>query len=363
MTKRLLLLNGVAALLVVLNHTAYYGFIAMFNWTNRYREVSVPNFDQMGSVSYYALFVAHQAAEMAIPAFLFVSGFFIAFAARASRSGLTWEMVWSRSKKLIPPFIIWTGIFTTLEYFSPLNITFNILYLLDRYYYIPLIIQLYFLSPFLVKLVKRNWVWALILTAAIQFGSQALRHTYYLGLDFPGRNLMIDLTPVWFFPGHIFYFTIGVVAGTYLQQFSQLIVRFRWILLGAAALFLALTILEYELIAWIAGKDWLGYSFSVLSRNLYAISAVLAFLAFDKVNWPYTARLSEIGTKSLGIYLVNMPAMHIVALFFYWVVPWVLGIQLLLQIILFVAGLGGSLLLMELISRTRLRGAYHYLFG
>jgi fucose 4-O-acetylase-like acetyltransferase len=314
-------------------------------------------------VAYYFLFIAHQIAEMAIPAFLFVSGFFIAFAARASRSGLTWEMVWSRSKKLIPPFLIWTAIFTTINYFTPLEITINILYLLGRYYYIPLIIQLYFLSPFLVRLVKKNWLLALLLTAGIQFGTQALRHTVLLGLDFPGRNLLIDLTPVWFFPGHIFYFTIGVVAGTYLQPFSQWIVRLRWILLAGAVTFLALTIVEYELLAWFSGKNWLGYAFSGISRNLYAVFAVLAFLAFDRIRWPYQEKLSELGTKSLGIYLLNMPAMHLVVLFLYWMVPSILGIQLLLQPILFTAGLFIPLFVMSLFNRPRTRFAYHYLFG
>lgn len=357
------MLNGVATLLVVLNHTAYYGFIAMFNWTDRYQQVTVPNFDQLGSLAYYTLFIFHQIAEMAIPAFLFVSGFFIAFAARASRSGITWDMVWSRSKKLIVPFLIWTAIFTTIVYFSPLEVTINLLYLLGRYYYIPLIIQLYALSPFLVRFVKRNWMFALLLTAVIQFGTQALRHSFYLGLDFPGRNLLIDLTPVWFFPGHIFYFTIGLVGGTYLQQFSQTVARSRRVLLGAAVLCLALTIAEYQLIASLAGKAWLGFAFSGISRNLYAVFAVLAFLGFYETPIPYAGRLAELGTKSLGVYLLNMPAMHIVALFFYWAVPWILGVQLLLQPILYIAGLGIPLLIMNLASRPRVRFAYRHLFG
>ena len=363
MTRRLILLNGVATLMVVLNHTSYYGFIAMFNWTDRYLPVTVPNFDQLGSLAYYILFIAHQIAEMAIPAFLFVSGFFIAFAARASRAGLTWEMVWSRAKKLIAPFLIWTAIFTMINYFTPLEITINLQYLLGRYYYIPLIIQLYFLSPILMRLVKRNWLLALILTALIQFGSQSLRHTYYLGLDFPGRNLLIDLTPIWFFPGHIFYFTIGVVGGTYIKEFSQVLVRSRWVLLAAAGVFLSLTVVEYQLIAHLAGKAWLGYAFSGVSRNLYAVFAVLAFLAFDKVSIPYSEKISDLGTKSLGIYLLNMPAMHLVVLFFYWFVPWILGVQLLLQPILYAVGLGIPLLIMNFVNRPRTRFAYHYLFG
>jgi membrane-bound acyltransferase YfiQ involved in biofilm formation len=359
MTKRLLLLNGLAALMVVLNHTSYYGFQAMFFWTDRYRPVDVPNFDQAGSGAYYFLFLSHQLAELAIPAFLFVSGFFMAFAGRSTNPRATLALATSRSKKLIIPFLVWTVLFTLIEKPFPLTLE----HLLTRYYYIPLIIQFYLLSPVLIPLARKQPIGLLLLAAVIQFGRQSLRHFIFLGLHSPGVRLLIDITPVWFFPGHLFYFTLGIVAGLYITEFGQLIKRYRWALLGGTASLLVLTVVEYNLIAIKAGKEWLGFAFSGFSRNFFAVAAVLTFLAFDEVSYPYQDKLSQIGSKSLGIYLVNMPAIHVGAWLLYWLIPWLLSSQLFLQPLFYLLGLGIPLLLMAIFSRPQTKGAYRYLFG
>ncbi len=39
MVNRLLLLNGLAAIMVAFHHAAAYGFNAMFRWTDRYLPV------------------------------------------------------------------------------------------------------------------------------------------------------------------------------------------------------------------------------------------------------------------------------------------------------------------------------------
>ena len=65
--------------MVPLHHSTAYGLQAMFEWTNRYRDVAVPNFDQLGTLPYYVLMFARQFDAFGVPAFLFVSGFFIAF--------------------------------------------------------------------------------------------------------------------------------------------------------------------------------------------------------------------------------------------------------------------------------------------
>jgi hypothetical protein len=321
--------------------------------------VAVPNFDQVRSIPFYGLFLAHQIAELAIPAFLFVSGFFIAFAGRSGKPGAVLGLSLSRSKKLIAPFIIWTLVFTLIEKPAPLTLE----YLLTRYYYIPLIIQFYLLSPVLIPLAKKYPVLLLLGAALIQFGRQGLRHLYLLGFAPPGLRLMMDLTPVWFFPGHIFYFSIGVVAGIYIKDFSQLITRYKWLLLASSALLLVLTLVEYELLVWKVGKEWLGFNFSGFSRNLFAVTFVLSFLAFDNLTLPFQDRLSLLGTKSLGIYLVNMPAIHLGAWLLYWLIPWMLGSQLLLQPLFYLLGLGIPLLLMMIFSKPPAQGAYRFLFG
>jgi fucose 4-O-acetylase-like acetyltransferase len=364
MTKRLLLLNGIAALLVVLNHSASYGFQALFFWTNRYREVTVPNFDQIGSLSYYALFLIHQLAEFAIPAFLFVSGFFVAFAAKASSTGLTWGAVLSRIKKLILPFLIWSIILAVvlrLPGFPPGYR--DAVRVLRIHYYIPLIIQFYLLSPLLIPLAKNHWKLLLVVTAVIQLGVEALRLLYLMEMDFPGLSTLLAITPVWFFPGRIFYFTVGMVTSLHVEEFGRALYRLRWALLAGVIFLLALSLVEYEFLSGYLEREWLVPEFAGISKALFASTLVLCFLAFDRVRYPYADQISKVGGKSLGIYLMNTPAIYIVATLMYYFTPRILGHQILYQPILIAFGLGVPLLLMSITITSPARKVYHYVFG
>jgi peptidoglycan/LPS O-acetylase OafA/YrhL len=73
--------------------------------------------------------------------------------------------------------------------------------------------------------------------------------------------------------------------------------------------------------------------------------------------------ISQIGTKSFGVYLVHSLALIYTSKVIYHLVPALLGAQWLLQPILFAAGLGIPLLLMEITARTPARRFYSYLFG
>jgi fucose 4-O-acetylase-like acetyltransferase len=345
--------------MVVLNHSASYGLNALFFWTDRYLQVSVPNFDQYGSLAYYILFFIHEVAEFAIPAFLFVSGYFIAFAARTNEAGIKFDFISSRIKKLISPYIVWSIIvIIVLQRFPP---TLN--QVLTVYYYIPLIIQYYLLSPLLVPLARDRWKLLLICTAIIQFGLESLRLLSLLGVDLPGMDLIIRLTPIWFFPGRIFYFSIGLVAGMHVQEFGQWLSRSKWILLSSSVVMFALSIAEYEYLTNLLQDQWLVPKYSGLFRALFAVTFTLSILAFDKIPIPYPQKFANLGGKSLGIYFANTPILYIVASFMYYLTPRLLGMPLVYQAILITAGLGGSLLMMTFVKKSPARKAYPYIFG
>lgn len=359
MTKRLLTLNGLAALMVVLNHSASYGLNALFFWTDRYRQVAVPNFDQYGSPAYYVLFFIHELAEFAIPAFLFISGFFIAFATRTAEGDLKWEIVISRIKKLILPFLLWSVVIAVLlQRFPP---TFR--QVMTVYYYIPLIVQYYLLSPYLVPLARRYPQVLLIGTAFLQLGLESLRLLDLLGLDFPGMRLLINLTPIYFFPGRIFYFSIGLVAGLNLENFNGWLTRYRWGLLIAAFALLALSIAEYMYLTRILDRKWLVPEYSGIFRALFAIAFSLSLIAFEKIPIPFSENISRLGSKSLGIYFINTPALYVIGLLMYHFMPGILGVPLLYQIILIAIGLGTPLLLMEFLRKIPGKKIYHVAFG
>ena len=82
MAKRLLLLNGLCILGVIFSHAALWVWVAMFWWTDRYRPVVIPNYEALGSVSYYGVVVLQKLGVFAVPSFLFASGFFVAYAYR-----------------------------------------------------------------------------------------------------------------------------------------------------------------------------------------------------------------------------------------------------------------------------------------
>lgn len=322
-------------------------------------EVSVPNFDQFGSVAYYVLFLIHEIAEFAIPAFLFVSGYFIAFAARTNEGEIRLDFISSRIKKLILPFIIWSIIvIIVLQRFPP---TLN--QVLTVYYYIPLIIQYYLLSPLLVPLARSRWKLLLAGAAILQFGLEGLRLLAILGVDLPGIDILIRITPIWLFPGRIFYFSIGLVAGMHVQAFNQWLSRSKWILLISSVVFFTLSVAEYEYLTNFLQDQWLIPKYSGLFRALFAVTFTLSILAFDKIPLPYPQKIANLGGKSLGIYFANTPILYIVASLMYYFTPTILGMPLVYQIILITTGLGGSLLLMTIVKRSPVRKAYPYIFG
>lgn len=357
--------------MVVLNHSATYGLIALFLWTDRYLDVTVPNFDQYGSLAYYILFFIHQLAEFAIPAFLFVSGFFIAFATQSSKEGIKTEFISSRIKKLIIPFIVWSVFLILVVHrpnpFSQL-LSFNyylsaISQIFQVYYYIPLIIQYYLLSPILIPLAKDRWKLLLIFAALIQFGLESLRLFSLLEVNLSVIDSLIRITPIWFFPGHLFYFSIGLVAGMHVQDFSQWLSRSRWILLISSVVLFALSVAEYEYLSNLLQDLWLVPKYSGLFRDLFAVTFTLSILAFDYMPVPYPEKISQLGGKSLGIYFANAPLLAMTIWLINKVEPRIFGYPLLFQVILISVGLGGSLLLMAVLKKSRARKTYPYIFG
>lgn len=359
MIRRLLLLNGLAALGVATYHAAAYGFSAMFEWTDRYRSVMVPNYDQIGSFSYYLLLAIRQLDAFVIPAFIFVSGFFVAITAAGSQSKKNWQVVTARIKTLLFPFILWTG----LRYILLGRLPTSVSDVLMPYYFIVLVFQFYLLSPIIAPLAKTHWKLLILISAIVQMIVEGLFFIGALGVETPLLVQIKDLFPLWFFPRRIFWFVLGIVASTYRESLTMWLARVKWQLLTAVILLGTLTMVEYEFYARLVGEEWLGPSFRGISSPLYALSFILCFLAFDDVSLPFSKQISDIGSKSLGIYLANIPVIYIVAVILYKAFPWTLGNQLVYQTVLVVVGIVIPLLLMNLASKTPVRKVYRYIYG
>jgi hypothetical protein len=371
MVRRLLYLNGIAIFFVVLYHSVSWGSTAMFAWTPRYLPVAAPVFDQTGSVAYYWIRFAEQIVSVAVPAFMFVSGYFIAFTT-GHRSNLTWEQVWARIRSLLIPYTIWSvliwisfyvllgDMYTPGEY----AVHFLIGSTNNTFYYVPLLIQLYILAPLLIPFAKDKWVILLVVTGTFQLIYQVgIGMELMYGYDnIPRLMGWLAWMPKWLFLSRLFWFVLGMIFGFHITLYKQFLERFKWVFLIITIACIPLGMLEWEAIFHFSGRDYLNMRETVLD-GIYSLAFIFSLLAFTNEPLPWNKRVSDLGVKSYGVYLTHYTAQEFLAKAVYWFMPALLGIQIFFQPIIIVAGLLLPLLLISLVEKTSMRKYYNYLFG
>jgi surface polysaccharide O-acyltransferase-like enzyme len=368
MTRRLLVLNGIAVIGAVANHTVGWGFTSLFWWTDRYQAVTVPDFSQLGGSSYYALRALEQLVTFSLPAFLFVSGFFVAFAA-GREATVGWGKLRGRLKTLLIPYLLWSlaiFAFRGLDGAADTPGGYAQQLLFGRaaipYYYIPLITQLFLLSPLIVLGLKWHWRVVLLGAALLQAIVQLARYSVLLGRNDPIATWVWDHAPGWFFPTMVFWFVFGTFAGLngapFRQWLSQRKPMLPWLTLG----FGILGVMEWELLLRVSGQQWLNPT-PTLVDSLYSGAVILTFLALADVKVPARRQLDVLGERSFGIYLVHAPVLELLSRAVYHVAPPLLGNQMVFQSVLIVVGVGVPVLLMAIVRRSPARPCYNYLFG
>jgi fucose 4-O-acetylase-like acetyltransferase len=366
MSKRLLLLNGLAILAVVCNHATSFGFTALFWWTDRYLPVAVPNYDLLGSPAYYALVAIQQLALFSVPAFLFISGFFVAYAARGQEN-LSWKTVRTRITGLLWPYFIWMTIYllldalqgktdTPIEYVLRL-LTGNVAY---PFFFVPLLIQFYLLAPFIVRWAKTRP--AALLSTAITI--QVLATVLFTYLQFAGQqSLEVVVSNGWLFIWHALYFPLGVVLGLRWNAALPVLARFRWMLVFVTIILGLTSIVENEWLRQILGYAP-GLQAGTLSSSIYPLAFILAFMAFSWSGKGRVARLfSWLGTHSYGIYLMHILVLGWLARFIQHFFPWLLAQPVLFVLLLVALDIAILALFMKGVARSPARRWYRYLFG
>ena len=229
-------------------------------------------------------------------------------------------------------------------------------------YFVPLLTQFYLLSPFIIFWAKKNWVSliviALILQVLVQLSAYSLVNVVALPIG-DGINVFI---PKWFFLSRIFWFPLGVVIGLQRKIYMQFILRYKWIWLVGAILFYLAAFMEWELLYRNSGEQWLAHIETNID-NLYSIAVLFLLLALNSSLGRWYSWISEVGTKSYGIYLTHAIFIMYTARIIYHSAPGLLAYQLVLQPILIAVGLGVPLALMAITDRTLLRRWYSYLYG
>ena len=351
---------------VVINHAVGHGYTAMFWWVHRYSNAAPPDFSQYGSLPYYLLVALQQVTLFSVPAFLFISGFFVAYASRGDPPRLGWNVVRTRISNLLWPYLLWSGLIFIGDALE--GKTYSAIYylgslLLGRavgaFFFIPLLIQCYLLSPFLVRWANKRASRLLVPALLLQIGVFAIVYRHEMGAS----AIQIPVNWAWFPPFWVFYFCLGIYIGFQRDRLTPLLARLRWPLAIGAALWAALSILEAEwLFKATENFDWPHASFK-FTTMFYAVSFLLCFLAFDIRGFLRSRLLQKLGTMSYGIYLIHREIISLAARLIYHFAPWMLANQYLLQPVLITLGVSIPILMMQLTARSRLRPFYRKIYG
>ena len=367
MNRKLFLLNGLAIQAVVANHASGWGITAMFWWAHRYLPVESPNFDQLGSASYWLLVLLKQLTVFSVPAFLFVSGAFMTYAGRGTTSTLNWRTLRARLLGLLYPYLIWSlvyfvwkgvqdGPYLWWEY--PLKLLTG--QAVGAFFYVPVLIQLLAISVWLVRWASRRPYLVLAISAVIQFALLALRY-YQFEAKLPW--LSYGGAPDWLCLNWIFFFTAGVVVSQKQPRIGQSFKRYRWVLLGLLLLAAVAAVLEPEWRARLSGMEsWKGTALT-LSTTLYSVLFVVTYLGFEHVELPFSKTLYMMGGKSYGIYLSHILVLELTARAIYHLAPFILAYQIIFQPLLILAGVAIPYLLISGLMKSPLRATSRYLFG
>ena len=371
MTRRVFLLMGLAILAVILSHAAGWGQIAMFSWTDRYLPVTVPNYDQVGTLPDTILLIIRQLTTFAVPAFLFCAGFFVAYSSRGNQGVFSWRMVRTRLSNLLIPYLIWSVLWFALDaiqrqIYPPGDYIVRLITgeaAGGSYYFVPLVCQFYLLSPFIVRVARTRPRLLLIVAAAVQLVAFGFKYLEIYKVNTPGLSPFVWISAHWLIFLWAFYFPLGVVVGLYGERIRQAAQpHYRAIMLALAGS-AVLAVLEPELIYRLLGVE-IRFVPITIPPALYSLLFVFAFVMFDHVKVPRANNLYYLGGKSYGIYLVHLKAMEFTCRVIRQVAPLLLAFPVTVMLpVTFVVGLSVPLLMMRFVARSRLRRVYRYLFG
>jgi len=313
------------------------------------------------------LVVLKQLTIFIIPAFLFGSGFFLAFTLRGQTRPTTAFMK-HRLVNLIIPYLFWSLLVIVGRIFDDgpqpwhqylANVASTGVF--SGYYFVPLLVQLYVVgfvaSPVIVQ---HPWK-ALGLAGVVQLGAMTIWYLNQLGTS-PALASWAAVTAYWVFPRSIFWFVFGFVVCLRQADVTRFLERRRKLLTVALVVLALCAIVGPELLYWARGIDARSSPMTITGTP-YATLFILWFLSLKGMPASLNRHLQGLASRSYGIYLMHGPVMEMSARAIRHWAPAVLAHQAVFMPTMFLMGLAVPLLAMAIVKRTRLQPAYRVLFG
>lgn len=318
----------------------------------------------------YGLIALNQIPMFAVPAFLFLSGYFLAYTAQGTPPSLSWRVIRARLEGLFWPYLIWclviyAGQIATGKGYS--GVEFGRRFILGQvalpYYFVPLLVQFYLLAPLVVRYAKQQGALLLAMSATVQLATMGLFYLRIYNVPLPAPcEALIDAGPTPFVRWTVF-FSLGAVVWYHQRAIKTRLAPFKGWLLGAAVALGALTVVESEIALRYVDTLPEARHMTKLSTTLFSLVIILLFVALDRVQFPLADWIEKIGTQSYGIYLMHYHVLLYTLRGIDYFASWLLSWTFPLQGVLIAVGLTVPLLLMTIIAKSPARRYYRLVFG
>lgn len=348
MSRQFVAFSGLAMVLIVLNHSIQLGMEATVAAGH-----AVP-----GGLARFLLTLLQALGVFAVPIFLFISGAFVAYAAKGAPR-LSVKFVWKSIRHILWPYLVWSIIFYALIYLHG-GQTFSFTGYLKNlatgypFHFVPLLILFYVASPVLIPAAKRH-PWLLLgAIGGYQLLLITIRHPDVLSVTLPDLARLLNFPVV----GETFsdwgiYFPLGAVISLHASTLRPRLKQVRWV---SVLLALALFILGLIHATGAVNAPW--------ARYFAPLPLIFVVPVVQRGSIPAVHQLEKIGRRSYGLYLTHLIVIDLLRWAIELIAPQLFAYQLLLYPSLFLVGLVVPVIVMsDMAQRKPTRRVYRYVFG
>ena len=337
MNRQYTALGGLAIIVVVLNHSILFG-IEYGEANGVYLRHAELIYGIISAIGFFA-----------VPSFLFISGAFIAYAAKSKKT-ISKKFVINNLKRLLQPYLFWAIIFYIMVYFTR-DWQYSILGYIKNlivgfpYQFVPLIVLFYALSPILIKIGRKYPKSLIILIAGYQLFLLIILEPSLIGRPSLLVQLNVFVPPVFgttmaewgvFFP-------LGMVLSMHNQAIKPFLQKYRSVFIGITLLLFAFMLLY---LTDIISSNW--------PRYLAPVVFVFVLSAINRNSILGVRYLERVGKHSYSVYLMHLIILELLLIAIETFFPNLLAYPLLLFPILFIVGVGGPVFFKESIKKLSL---------
>jgi peptidoglycan/LPS O-acetylase OafA/YrhL len=320
-----------------------------------------------GDPSGYPFVVIDQYGKFSVPAFLFISGYFIAYAIGRGKNDLKWKILRQRLTNLIRPWIIWSTLWLLGQRIlghdiHPGGILFA---MFVQYYFVALLIAYLLISPWITRWACKNWRSLLATMLFFQLAGMIIFYLRVYWVGYPENlNAWVDTGP-FLLLNFALYFPLGLIGGMFALEVRTMLEKVKGLLPWFVLIFFVLSVMEGIAAFNLGGDTWpVGASQMKFTSVLFSISLFLTFLSVKEIKIPGLKKLSRLSKHTYGFYLLHYFVLGLLTDIFEQFLSKITSIEWVYLPILFILTLMVCWAILEGIRKfPRIRRIYPYLFG